>query len=497
MTSDTLDLQACLAQIRRLIPEGNAIYLVGGAVRDAMLGKPLHDLDFTVEHHARAAARHVADSLNAAYYALDVERDTGRVVDIQPDGSRLVLDFSLMQGGDINSDLSARDFTINAMALDLRAPDQLIDPLGGAADLHSRQIRLCSPTAFEDDPVRILRGIRLASGLGYRLLPETLQHLRQALPGLPAVSPERLRDELFRILEGPAPGTALRVMEKLSVMPGVLPELPALKGVTQPAPHVYDAWEHTLATVEKLQSVWAVLDVGGVPDEAANLMMGLLSLRLGRYREQVHEHYAARLNPHRSLKGLVTLAALYHDAAKPETGSYDDSGELHFYDHDQAGALLIRRRLTELHLSNDEIERAESIVRRHMRPLLLGQAGELPTRRAIYRYFRDTGSAGVDICCLSMADFLATYGPTVSQDAWDHHLDVVRLLFSAWWEKQAEIVAPPALINGNTLMERFSLAPGPQIGKLLESVREAQATGQVSSLDEAFNWVESLLEKGI
>ncbi len=203
MSSDPLDLLARLAQIRALFPPEFAIYLVGGAVRDRLLNKPCHDLDFAVRRDARLAARHVADSLHAAYYSLDDERDTGRVVAFLPDGSRQVLDFALLQGADIDTDLSARDFTINAMALDLRQPDRLIDPLGGAADLHSRQIRLCSPSALADDPVRILRGIRLAAGLGYRLLPETLQRLRQALPGLPAASPERLRDELFRILEGP------------------------------------------------------------------------------------------------------------------------------------------------------------------------------------------------------------------------------------------------------------------------------------------------------
>ncbi len=210
----------------------------------------------------------------------------------------------------------------------------------------------------------------------------------------------------------------------------------------------------------------------------------------------MHAHYNQRLNPDRSLTGLVTLAALYHDAAKPQTASYDDSGKLHFYDHDQAGALLARQRAVELRLSNDEVEHVETIVRNHMRPLLLGQAGGLPSRRSIYRFFRDTGLAGVDVCFLSLADFLATYGPEASQDAWLHHLDVVRLLLSAWWEHKEEVVFPPPSLNGNTLMEHFALSPGPQVGKLLEAVREAQAAGQVSSLDEALKLVESLLERG-
>lgn len=496
MSPQPLDLHARLEQIRRLFPPDTAIYLVGGAVRDALLEKTSHDLDFAVARNARAAARHVADSLRVAYYPLDDERDTGRVVVLQPDGSRQVMDFALLQGADIYSDLSARDYTINAMALDLRHPGQLIDPLGGATDLRNRQLRPCSETALQDDPVRILRGIRLASRLNYRLLPETLRLSRLAVPGLPRVSPERLRDELFRILESPRLGASLEIMDRLGVLAQVLPELPALHGVIQPAPHVYDAWEHTLATAEKLQAILAVLDVHGVPDSAANLMMGLLSLRIGRYREQAASHYNQRLNPDRSLMGLVTLAALYHDVAKPHTTSQDSSGKRHFYDHDQAGALLARQRAVALRLSNDEVEHLETIVRNHMRPLLLGQGGGLPSRRSIYRFFRATGLAGVDVCFLSLADFLATYGHEASQDPWHHHLDVVRLLLSAWWEQTEEVVFPAPLLNGNILMEQFALSPGPQVGVLLEAVREAQAAGQVSSLDEAMKFVESLLERG-
>jgi tRNA nucleotidyltransferase/poly(A) polymerase len=382
------------------------------------------------------------------------------------------------------------------MALDLRHPDQLIDPLGGAADLRKGHLRTCSTTALQADPVRVLRGVRLASSLQYRLLPETLRLLRQAAPGLNAVSPERVRDELFRILESPRLNASLDIMDRLGVLAYVLPELPSLHRVAQPAPHVYDAWEHTLAASEKLQAIWAVLDINGVPDTSTNLTMGLLSLRLGRYRQQVASHYNQRLNPDRSLKGLVTLAALYHDAAKPRTATTDASGKLRFFDHDQAGAKLVRRRAVELRLNNDEVDHLEAIVRHHMRPLLLGQAGDMPTRRAIYRFYRATGSAGVDVCFLSLADFLATYGPEVRQDPWLHHLDVIRSLLSAWWEQAHEVVAPTPLLNGNILMERFELSTGPQIGDLLEAVREAQAAGEVNSLEEAIRLVESILQRG-
>jgi hypothetical protein len=208
----------------------------------------------------------------------------------------------------------------------------------------------------------------------------------------------------------------------------------------------------------------------------------------------LNELLNSALNPNRSLRSLLFFAALYHDAAKPQTSTTGDELQIHFYRHEQIGARLIHQRASALRLSNDEVERAEIIVRHHMRPIWLGQAERLPSHRAIYRFFRDTGEAGVDICLISLADMIATYGPTLPTDAWAHHLDVVRTLLEAWWEHRMEYISPIPLIGGQTLINEFGLTPGPLIGEILETIREAQAAGEIHEPDQALNLARSIIE---
>jgi poly(A) polymerase len=257
---------------------------------------------------------------------------------------------------------------------------------------------------------------------------------------------------------------------------------------------VDDVWNHTLQTVQNLEKVLGL--VGTLehdPDAAASLTVGLLVLRLGRYRQQIHAHLQTSVSPDRPWQALLFLAALYHDIGKPETRQVDEE-RIRFFGHEQAGTELLSRRANALHLSNPEITRLKNIVRHHMRPHLLAQVDKLPSRRAIYRFFRDTREAGVDICLLALADVLATYSTTLPQDTWNHYLDVIRELLEAWWERPAESVNPPSLLNGHDLMETFHLPPGPQIGNLLEMVREAQAGGQISTRAEALKMITNLLK---
>ncbi|HEX9029546.1 MAG TPA: HD domain-containing protein, partial [Anaerolineales bacterium] len=478
-------LPSLLDRVRQALPPGLPVYLVGGAVRDALLNRPVHDLDFVLGGNVLKVGRRVANKLEAAYYPLDTERDTARVILEQPDGSREVLDFAALRGPDLESDLRQRDFTVNALAISVHEPEILIDPLGGAADLRAGLLRACSPAAFENDPVRILRAVRLAYAFNLRILPETRSLMSQAVGLLPRVSPERLRDELFRILDGPQPAAGLRLLDRLGVLPYVLPELPALQGVSQSPPHTQDVWDHTLAVVQRLQALLGVLAPEPDPDLSANLALGLVSMRLGRYREQIQAHLNTPLNADRSLRPLLVLTALYHDIAKPQTRQVEEGGRIRFLEHDKLGALTGAARAQALRLSNDEVERLELIISNHMRPHLLSQNETTPSRRAIYRFFRDTGPAGVDVCLLALADTLAMYGPTLPPQAWGQEVDVVRSLLEAWWEQPHEIVSPPALVNGNELIKAFHLKPGPQIGQLLEAIREAQANGDVHSREQA------------
>jgi tRNA nucleotidyltransferase/poly(A) polymerase len=479
------DFFLLLEKVRSVLPPDITVYVVGGAVRDYLLSRPTHDLDFVLPGDAIKFGRRVANALGGAFYPLDEERDTARVILTQPDGSRLMLDFAAQRGPDLESDLRARDFTLNAIAIDLNNPTSLLDPLDGAADLRAKSLRACSAAAFVTDPLRILRGVRLATGFGFHIQPETRQLMRQAVGGLPDVSPERLRDELFRILDGPHPATALRALDRLGVLPYTLPELRALDGVTQSPPHYEDVWNHTLSVLQKLETVLKTLALQPDPEAAANLALAPISLRLGRYREQFQAHFSTPLNPQRSVKSLLFLAALYHDIAKPNTRQVQADGRIRFLEHEQAGEKMVAYRASQLHLSNDEIGHLKTIVRHHMRPLLLAQTGQLPTRRAVYRFYRDTGAAGIDVCLHSLADSLATHGTELPQELWGQQIDVVRALLEAWWERPHEAVSPPVLINGNDLIEAFNLQPGPEVGRLLEMVREAQAAGEVSDREGA------------
>ncbi len=492
-TIEPLSFSPLLKQIAQSLPPDVPAYLVGGAVRDALLGRATRDLDFVLPGAVLRVARRLADNIGAAFFPLDAERDTARLILKEDGGERQILDFAALRGPDLESDLGARDFTINAIAADVRDPQKLLDPTGGAADLFAKRLRHCSTTSLSDDPVRILRAIRLAADYHLSIVPETRALMRQAVPLLSNVSVERARDELFRILEGQQPSAALRALDILGGLSYILPELPVLKGIEQTPPHVSDVWNHTLGVVKKLESALEVLAPEYDPDKAANLLMGWIVLRLGRYRHQVQAHMQSCLNINRSPRALLFLAALYHDVGKSHTRQIDDRGRARFFEHAKVGARIAADRARSLRLSNAETDRLKVVVHHHMRPLLLAQLEHAPSRRAIYRFFRDTGQAGVDICLLSLADTLATYETTLPQDLWGKHLDVVRTLLEAWWENPGESIFPPNLISGSEVIEKFHLTPGPQVGGLLEAVREAQATGVIHNRSEAFSFVEKLL----
>lgn len=484
-------LPPIVERVRKALPADQEIYLVGGAVRDLLLGRPHHDFDFVLPAKAIAAARRVANALHADFYPLDETRDAGRIL-LTEDGRRVTLDFIAFLGADIDGDLAARDLTINAMAIDLRAPDALLDPFGGAADVRDKRIKFTSPDSFRSDPIRVLRAVRLAAGLRMNIEKETRQQMKAAASGLKTVSPERLRDELFRLLDTPRLATSLQALDILGVLTFVFPELLALKGVEQSPPHAYDAWGHTLHVIEKLELALTLLGSGQTP-EGGDLHSGLVNLRLGRYRPQLTELIQRELVPGRNRRALLMLAAIFHDSGKAITRTLEEGGRIRFIGHEDVSAELAVQYARALHLSNGEIDLLETLVRLHGRPFALTQAGAAPTRRAIYRFFREAGEAGVEICLLSLADFMGKYAADLPQDALTEHLETLRTLLEAYFEKPEEAVLPPSLLNGDDLMKELNLQPGPKVGEILEALREAQAAGEVADRGQALVLAKSLL----
>jgi putative nucleotidyltransferase with HDIG domain len=485
------------------------VWVVGGAVRDHLLGRPVHDWDFAVDRDALRLARAVADTLNGAYFTMDEERGTGRAILTEPNGTRTELDFALLRGADLESDLLARDLTINAMALN--DGDNLVDPTGGQADLAAGRIRATHEGAFRDDPVRILRAVRMEAQLSTtteaaHIDPQTGTWMQRDAALLALPSPERVRDEFMRLLALPGAARHVQCLDEFGLLVYTVPELESLKGVAQSPPHRFDVWQHTLLTVDTLEGVLpAVMGKEGPRGktnqvtaspalaDAPRAAWGDIARTLGQFAPDLRTHFDIEVTTGRDRALLLKLAALLHDVGKPTTQSQDEDGHFHFYNHEPMGAQIAAARLQELRFSRDEIERMRVLVGQHLRPAHLARA-ERVTRRAIYRYFRATGCAGVDVVFLSLADHLATWGPNLEEERWVRRLEVGQTLLTHCFEHYEETVDPAPLLSGNDLMDGLGLASGPRIGRLLEAIREAQAAGEISTREEALNLARRLVK---
>lgn len=490
-----------LEKVLTVLPPNAEVYLVGGAVRDLLTNRLSPDFDFAVPSNGISLARTVANALHADFMALDEERDTGRVILTEANGSFVYLDFAAFRGVTLEDDLRDRDFTINAIALNLK-DFTILDPLNGGADIRAKLIRACSPTALMHDPVRILRAVRQAAAFGYSIEKPTRELMKQAAEQISNTSVERLRDEIFKMLAGPKAAASIRALEMLEVLKYLMPELLNMKGVMQSPPHIHDVWTHTLAVVDQLDDLLtSSLRIDFDPETTSDLFMGLVSMKIGRYREQIAKHFAHALNPNRSHRSLLMLAALYHDVCKPETRFVDESGRVRFFDHDLKGAEVVAERARNFNLSNDEVERLHVIVKNHMRFHFFADRFEKenqpPSRKAIYRFFRDSGVAGVDLILLALADLRGTQGNDLSQSTWTAYLDIARILLENYWEHPEEVINPPRLIDGNDLMHELHLKPGKIIGQLLEAIREHQAAGKIIDKEQALRFAREELAKDI
>ena len=475
-----------LAHLHNLPDEG--IWLAGGPVRDLLLGRTLHDWDFAVVDKGRALARQVANDLNAAYYTLDNERDTGRVVVTDPGtGRTTTLDFAALRGATIEEDLRRRDFTINAMALTLDGV--LIDPTGGQADLQASIVRMTNPFSFRDDPARLLRAVRQANSLNFRLEPRTELALRAQALSIKNVAPERVRAELINMLSAPLAANSLQALADFGLLSHVLPEIQALQSVQQSWPHHYaDTKVHTLATIAAVEGILSLLkgetrarnvdSYVPVPGWAWSMLAETLALRQAALLAYLSEPVGAETNR----LDLLKWGALFHDVGKAATHTLDDAGHTHFYGHAEAGIQTTEIRLTALRFPNKTIAFVVTLVNEHLRLITLGQ--DAATRRAIYRFFRDTGDTGIAVILLALADALAVWGRGLTRDRWRVLLEHARTLCTAYFDQPAEAVAPPPLLNGHDLVA-LSIPQGPEIGRLLEALREAQATGELTTRDAA------------
>jgi putative nucleotidyltransferase with HDIG domain len=462
-------LKAILRAVAALFPE---TYVVGGTVRDILTGRrEHHDIDFaTCGVSGLDAARRIADRFGGAFYALDPERDTGRAI-VYEEGQRLELDFALARGANIVDDLTDRDFTVNAMALDVHT-GELLDPTGGLTDLRAGILRAISPAVFRRDPARLLRAPRQAIELKLTIEEQTRNQIARDAPLLARTSAERVRDEFCRYLALPDGPASLSELDSLGLLSQVWPELNPLKGLDQPPPHRFDAFEHTLRTVAEMEKLLPRPDESGRPKEGDRL-----------HAEDLRVFLSETLSADRPRSLLLKLAALLHDIGKPETRTLDSVSKVHFYGHEITGAAMAAEALRRLRFAREEVTWAQRVVRHHMRPLQFVTQGM--TRRAIYRFFRDAGDAGVGAAILLLADARATWGRELTAERWQKYMDVSLRLLNSYFDHRDTMFEPPPLITGRDVMAHVQIPSGPEIGRLLAQVREAQAVGEVRTRDEA------------
>lgn len=460
--------RAALRRLQDLLGDAPA-WLVGGALRDALGGQTPLDLDVTVPRGALTLGRALADRLGGAFVALDEARGACRVV--LGGESPVQVDLTDFRAPTLAGDLLARDFTVNALAAPVadlvgRGSAAVEDPAGGLADLAARTVRLCDPRALEDDPVRALRAVRFALRPGWRLDPAAEPAVSAVAPRVAGMPAERVRDELIAILAEPRCGAGLRILDRLEVLPALLPESQAMRRTAQPEPHRFDVWEHSLRAVEAADALVEGLD-------ALEPWGAALRAHLG-------EDLGDRLTRREALK----LAALLHDVSKPETRS-ETAGRIRFIGHDAVGAGRagdVARRWRLSRRAGDVLER---LVAEHLRPMHLAQSGVV-TRRARYRFFRALGDEARDLLLLALADAAAVTGEAPLAVWAGAGGGILRDLMRGVDEEAAAAATPP-LLRGEDVMRAFGLGPGPEVGRLLALAREAQALGVVSTREEALD----------
>jgi len=481
-----------LTKLSNFLTERNIeAYIVGGFIRDALLRRDTADIDIAITADALEVAPQIATALGGKYVLLDKVNRIGRVILINKEApstsGQWELDVSTLKDS-IEQDLAQRDLTIDAMAIEISQlakgyPDiQIIDPFNGWHDLRQGVIRTVTQTAFASDAARLLRAVRLAYELGFSIDSQTESLIKHYSYLIAGVAGERTRDELLRLLAIPQAEKFLPHLDDLGLLTTIIPELAQGKGVEQPKEHFWNVFVHSLKTVVATSFPLRQGDWEYSSEEV---------LTTAPWSAGLNQHFNLEVSCGSTRGLLLKIAALLHDTAKPQTKAIDGSGRMRFLGHAKEGAAIVTTILERLRFSTREIKLVETMVSHHLRPTQMSQGG-LPTHRAIYRYFRDTEDAGIDILFLSLADHLATRGPHLNLAEWQEHTQTVNYVLTKYFE-QDSLVTPPKLISGHDLINIFGMSPGPKIGQLLEGVREAQASGELNTREEALAYIRKHL----
>ena len=446
-------LQPVLDEVRPLADAfaaaGVPLYLVGGIVRDQLLGRPLDgsDIDLTTPARPDAVKALVGPHADALWTQGErfgtigvklgervFEITTHRAESYDPGSRKPDVEF----GDDIEQDLARRDFTVNAMAL--RVPDpELIDPFGGAADLAAKRLRtpMSPDVSFADDPLRMLRAARFIAGYHLEPDPELVRSVRANADRLEIVSAERIRDELDKLLVVDDPSAGLWFVVDTGLADLFLPELSAMRLEQDPVHHHKDVLAHTFAVV-------------------------------------------AKTRPER----IVRIAALLHDVGKPKTRSFGEGG-VTFHHHEVVGARMARDRMQALKYSNDDVEKVRQLVYLHLRFHTYGMGW---TDAAVRRFVRDAGDELRDLIELTRSD--VTTRNKRKADRLAARMDELEARI-AELEKDEELKAIRPDLDGRQVMDHLAMGPGRHIGEALDMLLELRLDEGPLGEEEAYRRLDA------
>lgn len=492
------DAEAIKNALLKSAPEA---YLVGGSVRDVLLGRPVLDLDICTGRDSSAkAARTAAKACGGAAILLDEETATWRVAAKHPFAFQL--DISPFQGKDEPADIARRDFTVNSLSVPLNkvaldfGKDSLIvsfdrktvrDRGKGLKDLKAGIVRMNAAAVLKADPLRLLRAFRTAAELGFKIEPATLKAIKANAGRAAAPSGERIREELRRILGAPKASQWISLMDKTGILCAIFPELKAQRTCAIRYYGRGGVLKHTLSVVERLEYF---IDNSG----------------------SLYPEFKEGLSVLAGIRASLLLTALLHDIAKPKTAQMRE-GRLRFFMHEEEGAAMSGAVLERLKYSRAETRLVTHIIKEHLRPGNLS-ANSTISERAVYRFFRDMGPEAVPLLALCWADYASYVTPGVltgllkkghrpppekidfqfsknSPAKTLRHLQVVYLLLEAGFLRRDE-VEPQKLVNGKDVIKTLKLEPSPRIGEILEEVRARQAEGKIKNREQALRWIASL-----
>jgi len=453
---------------RRFGDAGFELALVGGPVRDALMGRLGHDWDLTSSARPEDIERLIAGWADAVW---DVGREFGTIA-LRKGAAHVEIttyrsdeyDLSSRKpqvrfGDSLVGDLSRRDFTVNAMAVLLRTPDgegvqwDFADPHGGLADLASGTLRtpVAAAISFGDDPLRMMRAARFVAQLEFEAHPEVTAAIEAMADRLDIISAERIRDELVKLIRADHPVPGLRVLVETGLAERVLPELPALKLESDEHHRHKDVYEHSLTVLEQAIMLERLREVPDAPD------------------------------------AVLRLAALLHDIGKPKTRRFQNGGTVTFHHHDVVGAKLARKRLRELRFSNDDIDDIARLVELHLRFHGYG-AGEW-TDSAVRRYVRDAGDQLQRLHILTRADCTTRNQRKAArlQRTYDELEERIEAL-----AEQEELDAMRPDLDGNQIMQILGIGPGRDVGDaykfLLEVRLDRGPLGEETATDVLKAW---------